>query len=83
MTRRRLRWMTWLALASAAALSGCYWDPYTGSVYPYPPAAPYPYGAPPPYPNGAPPYPNGAPPYPNSAPPPGNGPVQQTPLPPP
>jgi hypothetical protein len=79
MRRRRLRWMTLLALASAAALSGCYWDPYTGYLYPYAPAAPYPYGAPPPYPNGAPPpYPDG-----NGGPPPGNGPVQQTPLAPP
>jgi hypothetical protein len=75
MRRRRLRWAALMVLASAAAVSGCYWDPYTGYVYPYP----YP---PPPY--GAPPYPYGAPPpYPTGGPPPANGPVQQTPLPPP
>jgi hypothetical protein len=64
-----------LALASAAVLSGCYYDPYTGYAYPYPPPPSYPYGGPPPYPSA------GAP----SQPPPGgeNGPVQQAPLPPP
>jgi hypothetical protein len=71
-----LRLAALLALASAAALSGCYYDPYTGYFYPYPP--PYPYGAPPYY------YPYGAPhAYPPAAPPAGNAPVQQAPLPPP
>jgi hypothetical protein len=78
MRRRLWRWAAWLALAgAAAALSGCYYDPYTGWYYPYPPPPPYPY-APPPAPYGAPP---GNPPA--AAPPPGNGPVTQTPLPPP
>ena len=44
MRRLRLRWAALFGLASAAALSGCYYDPYTGYFYPYPP--PYPYGAP-------------------------------------
>lgn len=92
MRRRLWRWAAWLALAgAAAALSGCYYDPYTGWSYPYPPPPPYPYappaayGAPPPAAYGTPPpaaY--GAPPaaaY--GAPPPGRGPVTQTPLPPP
>jgi hypothetical protein len=76
MGRRRLRWALF-GLASAATLSGCYYDPYTGYFYSYPP--PYPYGAPPYY------YPYGAAhSYPPFAPPPaGNAPVQQTPLPPP
>jgi hypothetical protein len=77
MRRLRLRWAALFGLASAAALSGCYYDPYTGYFYPYPP--PYPYGAPPTY------YPYYTPPsYPRAAPPPaGKAPVQQTPLPPP
>jgi hypothetical protein len=77
MRRLRLRWAALFGLASAAALSGCYYDPYTGYFYPYPP--PYPWGAPPFY------YPYGAPhSYPPAAPPPaGNAPVEQTPLPPP
>jgi hypothetical protein len=75
MRRRRLRWAALLGLTSAATLSGCYYDPYTGYFYPYPPPY-YPYGAPPPY------YPYGALPQPSAAPPPaGNAPVQQTPLP--
>jgi len=75
MRRRRLRWGSLLVLASAAALSGCYYyDPYTGYWNPYPPPAPYPYGAAPPYAGGSPP---------PEAPPGPNGPVQQTPLPPP
>lgn len=82
MRRQRSRWVAGIALGlgltAIAALSGCYWDPYTGYVYPYPPP-PYPYGAPPPYAyGGPPPYPYGAPP---GSPPAGNAPVQQTPLP--
>jgi hypothetical protein len=75
--RRRSRWAALFALASAAALSGCYYNPYTGYFDPYPP--PYPYGAPAFY------YPYGAPhAYPPAAPPPaGNAPVEQAPLPPP
>jgi hypothetical protein len=72
--RWRLRWVALIALTGAAALSGCYWDPYTGYLYPYPPPPPYsyPYGAPPPSPTAAPqPAPAG-----------NNAPVQQTPLPP-
>ena len=60
-------------LASAAALSGCYYDPYTGGYYPYPPY-PYPYPYRPPYP-----YPYPAPPPPANP----NAPFQQTPLTPP
>jgi hypothetical protein len=82
MRRQWLRRARWGALAigllSAAALSGCYWDPYTGYVYPYPPPPPYPYGPPPAYPYGPPP--GAAPP---GGPPAGNPPVQQRPLPPP
>jgi hypothetical protein len=71
-----LRWAALVAVASAAALSGCYYDAYTGYFYPYPP--PYPYGAPPAY------YPYYTPPsYPRAPPPTGGAPVQQTPLPPP
>jgi hypothetical protein len=78
--RRSRLWMAMLiVLASAGGLSGCYYDPYTGGYYPYPPyPSPYPYR--PPYPYGAPP------PVPNPAigfPPAANAPVQQTPLPPP
>jgi hypothetical protein len=73
MRRRRLRWVLLAALAGAAALSGCYYDPYIGSYFPYPPPPPIPYG-PPPYTYGAPPL---------QAPPrQGTAPVQQTPLPP-
>jgi hypothetical protein len=75
--RGRLRWAALLALAAAGALSGCYYDPYTGWYYPYPPPPPYPYAGPPP--NTA----NGQPPGPPATPPPPtNGPVMQTPLPP-
>jgi hypothetical protein len=88
MKGQRSRWVVWVALGvgltGMAALSGCYWDPYTGYVYPYP-APLYPYAAPPPYPyGGPPPYPYGAPPpaTPMGPPPGGNAPVQQTPLPP-
>ena len=72
MRRLSLRWAALFGLASAAALSGCYYAPYTGYYYP-------PYGAPPTY------YPYYTPPsYPRAAPPPaGKAPVQQTPLPPP
>jgi hypothetical protein len=76
MRRQRFRWTALLALAAAAALSGCYCDPYSGYCYGYPP---YPYAYPPPYPYGPPP---GAPPQPGP-PPVGNAPVQQAPLPPP
>jgi hypothetical protein len=80
MRRRQLRWAALFALAGAAALGGCYCDPYSGYCYGYPPN---PYSYPPPYPNGPPPaYPYGAPPQPPGPPPPGNAPVQQTPLPP-
>jgi hypothetical protein len=74
MRRLRLRPAALFVLASAAALSGCYYDPFTGYFYPYPPPLPY---GPPPY------YPSSAPPYPRAEPPPaGAGAVQQTPLPP-
>jgi hypothetical protein len=77
MRRLRLPWAALFGLASAAALAGCYYDPYTGYFSPYPP--PYPYGATPTY------YPYYTPPsYPRAVPPPeGNAPVEQTPLPPP
>jgi hypothetical protein len=72
----RWRWAALVGLASMAALSGCYYDPYTGYFYPYP--TPYPYGAPPSF------YPYGNPPPASyGAPPPENAPVQQAPLPPP
>jgi hypothetical protein len=76
---RRLWWAVLIVLASAGALSGCYYDPYTGGYYPYPPY-PYPYPYRPPYP-----YPGPLPPANPAAgiPPSSNGPVQQTPLPPP
>lgn len=70
MRRGRLWGVLLIVLASAGGLSGCYYDPYTGGYYPYPPyPAPYPYRPPPPYPY----------------PPPGNpnAPLQQAPLPPP
>ena len=78
MRRLSLRWAALFGLAGTAALSGCYYDPYTGYFSPYPPPLYYPYGAPPPY------YPYGAPPQHSAVPPSaGNVPVQQTPLPPP
>ena len=73
-----------IALAGAGALSGCYYDAYTGYwrpypwYYPYPPAYPYPYYAYPPPANPTP----GYPPAPGAATPP-NAPVQRAPLPPP
>ena len=71
MRQLSLRWAALFGLASAAALSGCYYAPYTGYYYP-------PYGAPPTY------YPYYTPPsYPRAPPPTGGAPVQQTPLPPP
>jgi hypothetical protein len=75
MQQRRSRWALLAALVGAAALSGCYYDPYTGYFYPYPATPPYPYSY------GAPPYPY-RPPPPPAPPPSGNAPVQQTPLPP-
>jgi hypothetical protein len=80
---RRLRlWLTMLVLVTGAgALSGCYYDPYTGGYYPYPPY-PYPYPGQPPYPYGSPPPPPTASPAP-IVPPAPNAPVQQAPLPPP
>ncbi|MGH7030528.1 MAG: hypothetical protein ACREE9_09105, partial [Stellaceae bacterium] len=52
------RFRLWLAmlvlLVGAGALSGCYYDPYTGGYYPYPPS-PYPYPYRPPYPYPVPP----------------------------
>jgi hypothetical protein len=79
--RRRGLWRAMLiVLASAGGLSGCYYDPYTGGYYPYPPyPAPYPYR--PGYPYPAPPPGAANPAY--GVPPAANGPVQQTPLPPP
>jgi hypothetical protein len=73
-----MRWCRFWAvaltlLASAGALSGCYYDPYTGGYYPYPPY-PYPYPYRPPYP-----YPYPAPPPPANP----NAPLQQMPLQPP
>ena len=74
-----------IALAGAGALSGCYYDPFTGYWYAYPPyyAYPtaYPYG--PGYPNPYPPGPNPAQGYAPETPPPSNAPVQRAPLPPP
>jgi len=63
-----------IALVGAGALSGCYYDPFTGYWYAYPP---YYY----PYPMG--PGPNPAQGYAPGAPPPANAPVQRGPLPPP
>lgn len=76
MRRCRLWRAILILLASAGGLAGCYYDPYTGAYYSYPPYA-YPYRPPYPYPYPAPP--------PTANPPPANpnGPVEQTPLPPP
>jgi hypothetical protein len=80
MGRRRLSRALLIALVSAGALSGCYYDPYTGGYYPYPPYPyPYPYRPPYPYPGPPPPGANPATAFPPSP----NAPVQQTPLPPP
>ena len=88
MRRRRRVWRAMLiALAGAGALSGCYYDPFTGYWYAYPPyyAYPmaYPYGPayPYPYPPGQTPYPAQG--YAPGTTPPGNAPIQQAPLPPP
>ena len=86
MSRCRRVWRAMLiALVGAGALSGCYYDPYTGYWYPYPPYYPYPmaYPYPPQYPYPYPPAANPAPGYAPGTAPPANGPVQQTPLPPP
>jgi hypothetical protein len=90
---RRVWRAAFIALLGAGALSGCYYDAYTGLWYAYPPLGyPYPYAYPYPmaYPYG-PGYPSPYPPGqgPNPAQgygpglPPGNAPVQQAPLPPP
>ena len=86
-----------IALTGAGALSGCYYDPYTGGwyasppYYPYPMAYPYGPGYPYSYPPGQGPNPaQGYPPGPENPaqgyspgmPPPGNAPVQRAPLPP-
>jgi hypothetical protein len=87
-------WAALIALAGAGALSGCYYDPYTGYwyasppyYYPYPMAYPYGPGYPYAYPPGRAPYPaqgaNPAQGYGPPAGPPGNAPIQQAPLPPP
>ena len=96
MRRCRRVWRAMLiAVAGAGALSGCYYDPYTGYWYGYPPYYPYPMAYPygPAYPYAYPPgqTPNPAqgpnpPQQPNPAQgyePPENAPIQQTPLPPP
>jgi hypothetical protein len=83
-----------IALLGAGALSGCYYDAYTGLWYAYPPFGypyPYPYPYPTAYPYGPGPgspysYPPGQGPNPAQGyppgPPPGNAPIQQGPLPP-
>ena len=78
-----------IALVGAGALSGCYYDPFTGYWYAYPPYYPYPMAYPygPAYPYGNPPGPGpnpaqGSPPGYPPGPPPGNAPVQRAPLPP-
>ena len=90
---RRALWVVFIALIGAGALSGCYYDAYTGYWRPYPAYYPswgyypFPWAYPPPYS----PYFASPPPQPN--PPPGpaplggatppNAPVQRAPLPPP
>ena len=89
MKRCRRVWRAMLiALVGAGALSSCYYDPFTGYWYAYPPyyypyPMAYPYG--PGYPYGYPsgPGPNSAQGYAPGAPPPANAPVQRGPLPPP
>ena len=80
-----------IAVVGAGALSGCYYDAYTGLwyayppyYYPYPMAYPYGPGYPYPYPPGPGPNPGQgpAPGYGPGKPPPGNAPIQQAPLPP-
>ena len=62
-----------IALVGAGALSGCYYDPYTGLWYAYPPYYPYPMAYP--YGPGYPyPYPPGPGPGPGQGPAPGYGP---------
>jgi hypothetical protein len=67
-----------IALLGAGALSGCYYDAYTGLWYAYPPYYPYPmaypYGPGYPYPYPLGPGPNPAQGYAPGAPPPGLGP---------
>ena len=80
MSRRRRLWRAMLiALVGAGPLSGCYYDPYTGYwyayppyYYPYPTAYPYGPGYPYPYPPG--PGPNPPQGYAPPAGPPGPGP---------
>src|SRR5215471_1769702 len=90
MRRCRRVWRAILiALVGAGALSGCYYDPYTGYwygyppyPYPYPGAYPYAYRYPYPYPSPTTPAPGyGQPGYgqPGTTEPP-NGPVQRAPL---
>ena len=71
-----------IALVGAGALSSCYYDPFTGYWYAYPPYYyPYPMAYPYGYPSG--PGINPAQGYAPGAPPPANAPVQRGPLPPP
>ena len=89
MKRYRRVWRAVLiAVLGAGALSGCYYDAYTGLWYAYPPYYPYPYPMAYPYAPGYPyPYSPGQGQYPPQgyAPgtQPGNAPVQSGPLPPP
>jgi hypothetical protein len=74
-----------IALVGGGALSGCYYDAYTGLWYTYPPyyypyPMAYPYG--PGYPYPYPPGPNPAQGYAPGSPPPADAPVQRGPLPP-
>jgi hypothetical protein len=87
---RRIWWRVLIALVGAGALSGCYYDAYTGYWRPYPWYYPYAfsypyYGYPPPPsanpPIGYPPPQAGYPPPAAATPP--NEPVQRSPLPPP
>ena len=89
---RRIWWAVLIAFVGAGALSGCYYDYYTGYWRPYPWYYPYAwsypyYGYPPPPPppgyppSGYPPPQAGHPPPAATTPP--NEPVQRSPLPPP
>ena len=70
-----------IALVGAGALSGCYYDPFTGYWYAYPPYYyPYPMAYPYGYPSG--PGPNPAQGYAPGTTPSANAPVQRAPLPP-
>jgi hypothetical protein len=90
MIRRRLWRAVLIAVAGAGALSGCYYDPYTGYYYPYPGYYPYPPSYPyawrypysPAYPYSQPPAAPPPPPGSSGTVPPPNGPVQRAPLPP-